>query len=67
MVQRGKFKQLRAIDISSTPGLSENTIYQFLQLHGRRLLGLVLSGKPILTENFWLNVIGFLPNIRYSF
>ncbi|XP_045189385.1 F-box/LRR-repeat protein 7-like isoform X7 [Mercenaria mercenaria] len=64
MVQRGKFKQLRAIDISSTPGLSENTIYQFIQLHGRRLLGLVLSGKPKLTENFWLNVIGFLPNIR---
>ncbi|XP_052771996.1 F-box/LRR-repeat protein 7-like isoform X4 [Mya arenaria] len=64
MVAKGKFRQLRAIDISSTPALSENTIYQFLQMHGRNLRGLVLSGKPTLTENFWLNVIPYLTNIR---
>jgi hypothetical protein len=65
MVQRGKFKQLRAIDISYTPALSENTIYQFLQIHGRQLMGLVLCGKPKLTENFWLNVIPYLQKIRW--
>jgi len=64
MVARGKFKQLRAIDISSTAALSENAIYQFLQCNARNLRGLVLTGKPKLTENFWLNVIHFLTNIR---
>ncbi|WAR21162.1 FBXL2-like protein [Mya arenaria] len=32
MVAKGKFRQLRAIDISSTPALSENTIYQICVL-----------------------------------
>ncbi|XP_052254473.1 F-box/LRR-repeat protein 7-like isoform X1 [Dreissena polymorpha] len=64
MVAAGKFRQLKAIDLSSTSGLSENAIYQFLQTHGSGLHGLVLSGKPKLTESFWLNVIAFLKNIR---
>ena len=63
-MQTGKFNRLQALDISYTHALSENAIYQFLQLHGSNLKGLMLVGKPKLTENFWLNVIPFLKNVR---
>ena len=64
-MERGKFQRLQALDISYTHALSENAIYQFLQMHGFGLKGLMLVGKPKLTENFWLNVIPFLKNIRW--
>lgn len=64
LVQRGKLNQLKAIDISYTNALSENTIYKLIQKHGGQLTGLMLSGKPKLTENFWLNVIPLLKNIQ---
>ena len=62
----GKFTRLQAFDISYTHALTENAIYQFLQAHAPNLRGLVLCGKPALTENFWLNVIPYLKNIRYT-
>ncbi|KAK3096130.1 hypothetical protein FSP39_023545 [Pinctada imbricata] len=64
LVQTGKFNKLRALDISYTHALTENAIFQFLQSHGHHLHGLMICGKPKLTENFWLNVIHFLVNIR---
>ena len=64
LMETGKFNRLQALDISYTQALSENAIYQFLQLHGFNLKGLMLVGKSKLTENFWLNVIPFLKNIR---
>ena len=64
LMETGKFNRLQALDISYTQALSENAIYQFLQLHGFNLKGLMLVGKSKLTENFWLNVIPFLENIR---
>ncbi|KAJ8317010.1 hypothetical protein KUTeg_004914 [Tegillarca granosa] len=64
MVQKGKLKRINAIDISHTNALSENAIYHFLMTHGGNLEGLMCAGKPKLTENFWLNVISFLKNIK---
>lgn len=64
LMEMGKFNRLQALDISYTHALSENTIYQFLQRHGIGLRGLMLIGKSKLTENFWLNVIPYLKNIR---
>lgn len=64
LVQRGKLANLKAIDISNTNALSENVIYKFIQKHGGQLSGLMLNGKPKLTENFWINVIPFLKNIE---
>lgn len=64
LLETGKLSRLQAVDISHTHALSENTIYQFLQIHGHNLRGLMLVGKSKLTENFWLNVIPFLKNIR---
>lgn len=64
LMETGKFNKLIAIDISYTNALSESAIYNFLINYGSNLRGLILSGKPKLTENFWLNVIPFLKNIR---
>nr|KAG5690046.1 hypothetical protein BaRGS_009853 [Batillaria attramentaria] len=64
LMEMGKFNRLQALDISYTHALSENAIYQFLHNHGINLRGLMLIGKSKLTENFWLNVIPFLKNIR---
>jgi hypothetical protein len=64
LIETGKLHRLQALDISYTHALSEPIIYHFLQLHGLQLRGLMLIGKSKLTENFWLNVIPFLKNIR---
>lgn len=64
LMERGKFSRLQALDISYTHALSENAIYQFIQKHGQNLRGLMLAGKPKLTENFWLNAIPYLKNIK---
>ncbi|XP_046366198.1 F-box/LRR-repeat protein fbxl-1-like isoform X2 [Haliotis cracherodii] len=64
LMEKGKFNRLQALDVSHTHALSENTLYQFLQLHGPNLRGLMLAGKPKLTENFWLNVIPFLKKMQ---
>ena len=63
-METGKFQRLQALDISYTHALSENAIYKLLQIQGLHLKGLMLIGKPKLTENFWLNVIPYIKNIR---
>ncbi|OWF55061.1 uncharacterized F-box/LRR-repeat protein C02F5.7-like isoform X1 [Mizuhopecten yessoensis] len=64
LIMRGKLNHLRAIDLSYTNALSESAIYQLLHKLGGNLEGVMIAGKPKLTENFWLNVISFLKNIR---
>ncbi|XP_050397892.1 F-box/LRR-repeat protein fbxl-1 isoform X2 [Patella vulgata] len=64
LMEKGKLTRLQAIDISHTHALSENTLYHFLHNHGHNLRGLMLAGKPKLTENFWLMVIRYLKNMR---
>jgi hypothetical protein len=64
MVRKGKFKQLRAFDISHTVGLTESHIWSFLRRHGGRLEGFMVSGKPKLAEQFFLNVIPYMKKIR---
>ncbi|KAL8561487.1 hypothetical protein ACOMHN_011169 [Nucella lapillus] len=64
LMEMGKFQRLQALDVSYTHALSESAVYHFLQRHGYGLRGLMLVGNSKLTENFWLNVIPFLTNIR---
>ena len=64
LMEQGKFNRLMSLDISHTHALTENAIYQFIQTHGMNLEGLMLAGKPKLTENFWLNTIHLCPNLR---
>ncbi|GFO07737.1 F-box/lrr-repeat protein 20, partial [Plakobranchus ocellatus] len=63
LMEKGKLHRLQALDVSHTHALSENAIYQLVQTHGANLKGLMIAGKPKLTENFWLNAIPYLRNI----
>ena len=60
----GKIDHLKALDINYTVGLTENTIYNFIVKHGTKLEGLMIAGKPKLAEQFFLNVIPFMKNMR---
>ena len=63
----GKLDHLRALDINYTVGLTENVIYNFLIKHGKTLEGLMIAGKPKLAEQFFLNIIPFIKNMRYIY
>ena len=61
---KGKLEHLKAIDINHTVGLTESKIFDFLKKHGSQLEGLAVAGKPKLAEQFFLNVLPFLRDIR---
>ncbi|CAH1784636.1 unnamed protein product [Owenia fusiformis] len=64
LIQKNKLRDLIAIDISHNDTLSENAINRLIQKHGLQLKGLILTGKPKLTEQFWLNAIPYLKNLK---
>jgi len=55
---------IRAIDVSHTVGLSEDSLYQFIRCRGRLLEGLMVYGKPKLAEQFFVNVIPIMKKIK---
>ena len=56
---------IRALDVSHTVGLTENSIYEFIRCRGRLLEGLMVYGKPKLTEQFFVNVIPLMKKIKF--
>ncbi|ELT97705.1 hypothetical protein CAPTEDRAFT_167812 [Capitella teleta] len=64
LLRQGKLENIRAMDLSHTVSLSENAILQLIRQKGPQLQGLMLGGKPKLAEQFFLNVIPFLKNIK---
>ena len=64
MMIKGKLDHLKALDISHTVGLTENRIFEFIKKHGPLLEGLAIAGKPKLAEQFFLNVIPYMKNMR---
>ncbi|KAI0207265.1 hypothetical protein LSAT2_008073 [Lamellibrachia satsuma] len=64
LTHTGKLDNLQALDISYTVSLTEAAIFQFLRQHGSHLHGLMVYGKAKLAEQFYLNVIPFMKNIR---
>jgi len=64
LIDQGKLTNLRAIDLSNTVNLNFEMLYAFLKRHGRQLRGLSYSGNPKVTEQFWINVIKNMKNIR---
>ncbi|CAH8572528.1 unnamed protein product [Dicrocoelium dendriticum] len=64
LCESGKLRNLRAIDLSYTPSLGEQSVTTFLKTHGNNLHGLMLHGKPTLAEYFWTTVIPNLKSIR---
>jgi len=64
LVANGKMDYIRAIDVSHTVGLTESAIYELIRCRGRMLEGLMVFGKPKLTEQFFVNVIPLMKKIR---
>ncbi|CAL8107383.1 unnamed protein product [Calicophoron daubneyi] len=64
LIELGKFTGLKAIDLSYTPSLSEQAVTNFLKIHGGKLEGLMLQGKPPLAEYFWTTVIPSLHSLK---
>lgn len=64
MSRKGKLNGLKALDISHTVSLSEGAIFSLLKKHGAKLQALMIAGKPKLAEQFFLNVIPFMPKIK---
>ncbi|KAG5448128.1 F-box protein of unknown function [Clonorchis sinensis] len=64
LCETGKFHKLRAIDLSFTPSLGEQSITNFLKTYGNNLEGLMLHGKASLAEYFWTNVISSLRSVK---
>jgi len=67
MMENGNLNQVKAIDLSYTPSLTETLVLKFLCNYGPQLHGLMLQGKASLAEYFWTNVIQYLTQIRLAF
>jgi hypothetical protein len=65
LIDQGKLSNLRAIDLSNTVNLNFETVFNLLKRHGRQLRGLSYAGNTKITEQFWINAIKQLKNIRY--
>uniref|UniRef100_A0A646QCG4 F-box/LRR-repeat protein 20 n=1 Tax=Hemiscolopendra marginata TaxID=943146 RepID=A0A646QCG4_9MYRI len=63
-MEQGNPKNLIALDLDCCDNLSEEILYKFIKQYGAQLRGVVLSGFPHLTEQFWLSVLPILKNIR---
>ena len=64
LTRTGKLARLRALDLSYTAMLTEAAIFQFIRHHGHHLEGLMVAGKPRLAEQFFLNIIPYVKNVR---
>jgi hypothetical protein len=64
LMQKELFTNLEALDIGYTTMLSEMMINKFLRKCGPQLRGLVVNGKPKLTEQFWVTAIPQLKKAR---
>lgn len=64
MMDGGKLERLTALDISHTCNVTEPVIDKIIKHRGRFMEGLMVYGKPKLLEQFFLNVIPFLPKIK---
>lgn len=65
LIDQGKLSNVRAIDLSNTVNLNFETVFNLLKRHGRQLRGLSYAGNAKITEQFWINAIRNLRNIRY--
>ena len=64
LIDQGKLSNLRAIDLSNTVNLNLDPVFGLLKRHGRQLRGLSYAGNSKITEQFWINAIRNLKNIR---
>ena len=65
LIEQGKLTNIRAIDLSNTVNLNFEAVFSLLKRHGRQLRGISYAGNAKITEQFWINAIKHLKNIRY--
>ncbi|CAF0944028.1 unnamed protein product [Adineta ricciae] len=64
LVDLDKLTNIRAIDLSNTVNLNHEVVFTLLKQHGRQLRGLSYAGNSKVTEQFWINTIKHLKNIK---
>jgi len=65
LIEQGKLSNIRAIDLSNTVNLNFEAVLTLLKLHGRQLRGISYAGNAKVTEQFWINTIKHMKNIKY--
>jgi hypothetical protein len=55
------------MDISNTVNLNFEVVLTLLKRHGRQLRGISYAGNAKVTEQFWINTIKHMKNIKYFF
>ena len=66
LVDLEKLANIRAIDLSNTVNLNHEVVFTLLKRHGRQLRGLSYAGNSKVTEQFWINTIKHLKNVKYA-
>ena len=64
LIDQGKLTNIRAIDLSNTVNLSFEVVFTLLKRHGRQLRGISYAGNAKVTEQFWINAIKNMKNIK---
>jgi hypothetical protein len=64
LIDDGKLTNIRAIDISNTVNLNFEVVSVLLKRHGRQLRGISYAGNAKITEQFWINTMKYMKNIK---
>jgi hypothetical protein len=67
LIEEGKLTNIRAIDLSNTVNLNFEVVSTLLKRHGRQLRGISYAGNAKITEQFWINTVKFMKNIKYFY
>ncbi len=65
LIEEGKLTNIRAIYLSNTVNLNFEVVSTLLKRHGRQLRGISYAGNAKITEQFWINTVKFMKNIKY--
>lgn len=55
---------LEVLDISNTVNITPETVFSFIKKYGHQFKGFSYTGNPKVNEQFWINSIKYLKNIR---
>ncbi len=67
LIEEGKLTNIRAIDLSNTVNLNFEVVSTLLKRHGRQLRGISYAGNAKITEQFWINTVKYMKNIKYFY
>jgi len=64
LIEEGKLSNIRAIDLSNTVNLNFEAVTTLVKRHGRQLRGMSYAGNSKVTEQFWINIIKYMKNLK---